>query len=311
MTTDQTVDTAVDLGLDGAIEGSAPTHEELRGHQWLWIMRRSLGLTRTRIGLGIVVLMVAIALFGRFVAPHSPTEFVAAPNAGPSANALFGADTLGRDVFSRWLYGGLTVVWMSGAATIVGIVIGTAVGLVAAYSRNWLDDVLMRGNDVLLSFPQIIFILLVVSAFGPKLWLIVLAVGLTHAPRVARVMRGAGQEVVERDFIKSAEVVGEKRWRIVFGELLPNVTSPLLVEIGLRMTYSIGIIAAVSFLGLGLQPPTADWGLMINENRLAIAVQPWAVFLPVLAIGLLTVGTNLVTDGVARAAIGLDRGGKS
>ena len=134
----------------------------------------------------------------------------------------------------------------------------------------------MRGNDVLLSFPAIIFVLLVVSAIGPKLWLIVLTVGLTHAPRVARVMRGAGQEVVERDFIKAAEVVGEKRWRIVFGELLPNVTSPLLVEIGLRMTYSIGIVAAVSFLGFGLQPPTADWGLMINENRLAIAVQPWA-----------------------------------
>ena len=311
MSTDQTVDTAVDLGLEGAIEGSAPTHEELRGHQWLWIMRRSLGLTRTRIGLGIVVLMVAIALFGRFVAPHSPTEFVAAPNAGPSANALFGADALGRDVFSRWLYGGFTVLWLSTAATVVGIVLGTAVGLVAAYSRNWLDDVLMRGNDVLLSFPAIIFILLAVSAIGPKLWLLVLTVGLTHAPRVARVMRGAGQEVVERDFIKTAEVVDEKRWRIVAGELLPNVTSPLLVEIGLRMTYSIGIVAAVSFLGFGLQPPTADWGLMINENRLSISIQPWAVFLPILAIGLLTVGTNLVTDGVARAAIGLDRGGKS
>jgi peptide/nickel transport system permease protein len=311
MSTDQTVDTAVDLGLEGAIEGSAPTHEELRGHQWLWIMRRSLGLTRTRIGLGIVVLMVAIALFGRFVAPHSPTEFVAAPNAGPSANALFGADALGRDVFSRWLYGGFTVLWLSTAATVVGIVLGTAVGLVAAYSRNWLDDVLMRGNDVLLSFPAIIFILLAVSAIGPKLWLLVITVGLTHAPRVARVMRGAGQEVVERDFIKAAEVVGEKRWRIVAGELLPNVTSPLLVEIGLRMTYSIGIVAAVSFLGFGLQPPTADWGLMINENRLSISIQPWAVFLPILAIGLLTVGTNLVTDGVARAAIGLDRGGKS
>ena len=311
MTTDQTVDTAVDLGLEGAIEGSAPTHEELRGHQWLWIMRRALGLTRTRIGLGIVVLMVAIAVFGRVVAPFSPTEFVAAPNAGPSADALFGADALGRDVFSRWLYGGLTVLWMSTAATVVGIVLGTAVGLVAAYSRNWLDDVLMRGNDVLLSFPAIIFILLVVSAFGPKLGLIVLAVGLTHAPRVARVMRGAGQEVVERDFIRAAEVVGEKRWRIVVGEILPNVTSPLLVELGLRMTYSIGLVAGVSFLGFGLQPPTADWGLMINENRLAITVQPWAVYLPVIAIALLTVGTNLVTDGVARAAIGLDRGGKS
>ena len=311
MSTDQTVDTAVDLGLEGAIEGHAPVDEELRGHQWLWIMRRAAGLTRTRIGLGIVILMVLIAVFGRFVAPHSPTEFVAVPNSAPSSTALFGADALGRDVFSRWLYGGLTVLWMSAVATALGIVLGTGVGLVAAYSRNWLDDVLMRGNDVLLSFPAIIFVLLAVSAVGPKLWLIVLTVGFTHAPRVARVMRGAGQEVVERDFIKAAEVVGEKRWRIVAGELLPNVTSPLLVEIGLRMTYSIALVAAVSFIGVGLQPPTADWGLMINENRLSISVQPWAVFLPVIAIGLLTVGTNLITDGVARAAIGLDRGGKS
>jgi peptide/nickel transport system permease protein len=311
MSTDQTIDTAVDLGLEAAIEGHIPADEELRGHQWLWILRRSLALTRTRIGLAIVAVMVAIALIGPLVAPHSPTEFVAVPNSGPSSAALFGGDALGRDVFSRWLHGGLTVLWMSGAATLVGIVVGTTVGLVAAYSRNWLDDVLMRGNDVLLSFPAIIFVLLAVSAVGPKLWLIVLTVGFTHAPRVARVMRGAGQEVVERDFIKAAEVVGEKRWRIVTGELLPNVTSPLLVEIGLRMTYSINLVAAVSFLGFGLQPPTADWGLMINENRLAIGIQPWSVFLPVLAIGLLTVGTNLVTDGVARAAIGLDRGGKS
>jgi peptide/nickel transport system permease protein len=146
-----------------------------------------------------------------------------------------------------------------------------------------------------------------VSALGAKLWLIVLTVGLTHAPRVARVMRGAALEVVERDFIKSAEVVGEKRWRIVFGELLPNVTSPLLVETGLRMTYSIALVAGISFLGFGLQPPTADWGLMINENRLSITVQAWAVMLPVIAIGLLTVGTNLVTDGISRALIGLDR----
>ena len=310
MSSEQTVDTAVDLPVEGAVE-PIPATEKLRGHQWLWILRSAAQLTRTRIGMLIVGLMLAIAIFGPLVAPHSPTEFVAAPNAGPSAKALFGADALGRDVFSRWLHGGLTVIWLSAAATLVGIVAGTMVGLVAAYSRNWLDDVLMRGNDVLLSFPQIIFILLAVSAIGPKLWLIVLTVGFTHAPRVARVMRGAGQEVVERDFIKAAEVVGEKRWRIVFGELLPNVTSPLLVELGLRMTYSIGLVAAVSFLGFGLQPPTADWGLMINENRLSITVQPWAVFMPVLAIGLLTVGTNLITDGVARAAIGLDRGAKS
>jgi peptide/nickel transport system permease protein len=309
--TEQTVDTAGDIGLEGAVEGTVPPAAVLQRRPWLGILRSALRLTRTRIGVGIVALIVAIAVFGPLVAPHSPTEFVAPPNSGPSGTAVFGADALGRDVLSRFLHGGLTVLWLSAAATLLGVAVGVIVGLVAAYARNWLDDVLMRTNDVVLAFPQIVLVLLAVSAIGPKLWLIVVTVAITHAPRVARVMRGAAQEVVERDFVKAAEAVGEKRSRIVFGELLPNVTSPLMVELGLRMTYSIGLVAAVSFLGFGLQPPTADWGLMINENRLSITVQPWAVALPILAIGLLTVGTNLITDGVARAAIGIDRGGKS
>jgi peptide/nickel transport system permease protein len=303
---DQTIDTAVDIGLEAAVEPVGPG-AVLQRRPWLGILRDALRIGRTRVGLVIVTVVVAVAVFGPLVAPHSPTEFVAAPNTGPSSDAIFGADALGRDVFSRFLHGGLSVLWMSAAATLIGVGTGVGIGLLAAYSRNWLDDVLMRGSDVVLAFPQIILALLAVSAIGAKLWLIVIVVAIGHMPRVARVMRGAAQEVVERDFVKAAEAVGEKRSRIIFGELLPNVTSPLLVELGLRMTYSIGLIAAVSFLGIGLQPPTADWGLMINENRLSITVQAWSVLLPVLAIGLLTVGTNLITDGIARAAIGIDR----
>jgi peptide/nickel transport system permease protein len=303
---DQTIDTAVDIGLEAAVEPVGPG-ALLQRRPWLGILRDALRIGRTRVGLVIVTVVVAVAVFGPLVAPHSPTEFVGAPNSGPSSDAVFGADALGRDVFSRFLHGGLSVLWMSAAATLIGVGTGVGIGLVAAYSRNWLDDVLMRGSDVVLAFPQIILALLAVSVIGPKLWLIVLVIAIGHTPRVARVMRGAALEVVERDFVKAAEAVGEKRSRIVFGELLPNVTSPLLVELGLRMTYSIGLIAAVSFLGFGLQPPTADWGLMINENRLSITVQAWSVLLPVLAIGLLTVGTNLITDGIARAAIGIGR----
>jgi peptide/nickel transport system permease protein len=161
---------------------------------------------------------------------------------------------------------------------------------------------------VFMAFPQIVLALLLVTAFGPKVWLIVLTVGISHAPRVARVIRGAAVQIVERDFVKAAEAVGEPRRRIIFGELLPNVTSPLLVELGLRLTYSIGLIAGINFLGLGLQPPTSDWGLMMNENRLALTFQPWGVLLPIIAIALLTIGTNLLTDAFARAAIGIDRG---
>ena len=300
-------DQTVDRALDRVLSEPVPPADAGGSRSRFALLADAARLTRTRIGLAIVGIVVLIALGGPLIAPYSPTEFVAIPNSAPSDEALFGADALGRDVWSRFLHGGRSVLWLAVAATGLGIVVGVVVGLIAAYSRNWLDDVLMRSNDVLLAFPQIIFVLLAVSALGAKLWLIVLTVGLTHAPRVARVMRGAALEVVERDFVKSAEVVGEKRWRIVFGELLPNVTSPLLVETGLRMTYSIGLVAGISFLGFGLQPPTADWGLMINENRLSITVQAWAVMLPVIAIGLLTVGTNLVTDGISRALIGLDR----
>lgn len=304
-----TVDTAVDLALEAGVE-PVGGGTSLQRRPWLGILRDALRLGRTKIGLAMVTFLVLIALFGPLVAPHSSTEFIGVPNSGPSGDALFGTDALGRDVWSRFLNGGRSVLWMSAAATLLGVGIGVIIGLVAAYARNWLDDVLMRASDVVLAFPQIILALLAVTAIGPKLWLIVLVVAIGHMPRVARVIRGAAQEVVERDFVKAAEAVGEKRSRIVLGELLPNVTSPLLVELGLRMTYSIALIAGLSFLGFGLQPPSSDWGLMINDNRLSITVQAWAVVLPVIAIGLLTVGTNLITDGIARAAIGIDRASK-
>lgn len=280
----------------------------VRRRQWAALMRATLRQWRGRIGLGIFTLMVLIALAGPLIAPHSPTAFVTAPNSQPSSQALFGGDALGRDVWSRFLNGGRTVLGMSLAATLIGVGLGLVVGLTAAYLRGVADEILMRIADVFMAFPQIVLALLLVAAFGPSVPLIILIVGISHAPRVARVIRGAALQVVERDFVKAAEAVGEPRRRIIFGELLPNVTSPLLVELGLRLTYSIGLIAALNFIGNGVQPPTADWGVMINENRLAVSFQPWGVVLPVVAIALLTIGTNLLTDAFARAVIGLERG---
>jgi peptide/nickel transport system permease protein len=300
-----------ELGLAdaiGSVSGADVGRVRSSGHRHgLATVRASLRFRRTQIGIAVVGVLLAVAVVGPLVAPHAPTQFVGAPNSAPSGSAIFGTDALGRDVLSRFLHGGWTVVWMSGAATLVGVVLGAVVGLVAAYAGGWLDGVLMRVTDVLLAFPAIVFALLVVAIFGPSVWLIVICVALTHAPRVTRVLRGAGQEVVAREFVLAAEAVGERRWRILLNEVLPNVASPLLVETGLRVTYSIALVAALSFLGFGLQPPASDWGLMVNENRLAIGAQPWSVLVPVIAIGLLTVGTNLVTDGVARAVVGIDR----
>jgi len=142
---------------------------------------------------------------------------------------------------------------------------------------------------------------------GPRLWLIVLMVGISHAPRIARVTRAATLDVVTRDFVRAVEALGVPRRKILALEVLPNISSPLLVEFGLRLTYSVIIIAGLSFLGFGMQPPAADWGLMINENRIGISVQPWAVVAPVVLIAALTIGTNLMADGLSRAMTGIQR----
>lgn len=285
----------------GVAKGTRQHGELVRLLQDSWHVRR------TKVGIGILLAMLALVIFGPYVAPYTPTEFVGPPFSGPTDAAVLGTDYIGHDVLTRVLYGGRTVITLALAATVLGLVVGVTLGLVAGYARRWADETVMRILDVVLAFPSIVLSLLFVSVFGPRLWLIVLLVGLSHAPRIARVTRVAAMEVAQRDFVRAAEALGVSRARILGAEILPNITSPLLVEFGLRLTYSIGIIAALSFLGFGLQPPAADWGLMINENRIGITVQPYAVFIPVVLIGILTIATNLIADGVARALVGIDR----
>jgi peptide/nickel transport system permease protein len=293
--------------LEPQLLSAAVTPAAKRRREWVQTLLDAWSFSRTKAGFAIFVLVLLVALVGPLLAPHTPTQFVGKPYAGPSAKAILGTDNLGRDVLSRVLWGGRTVFGLSVAATAIGLFFGVTLGLVAGYARAWVDDLIMRLLDVFLAFPQIVLALLFVSVVGPKLWLIVLIVGLSHAPRIARVARAATLEVVGRDFVKAAEALGVPRRKILLFEVLPNITSPLLVEFGLRLTYSIGLIAALSFLGMGMQPPAADWGLMIQENRLAITVQPYGVVVPVALIGVLTIGTNLMADGLARALIGIDR----
>jgi peptide/nickel transport system permease protein len=284
-----------------------PVHAARRHAEWVMTAQEAWGMGRTKVGVGIFAFIVALAVVGPWIAPYSPTEFVGLPYAPPSSGVWLGTDYIGRDVVTRVLYGGRTVITLALAATLIGLGLGVTLGLITGYARRWLDETIMRILDVVLAFPQIVLTLLFVSILGPRLWLIVLMVGIGHAPRIARVIRAATLEVAQRDFVRAAEAFGVSRLKIVFSEILPSTTSPLLVEFGLRLTYSIGLIAALSFLGFGLQPPAADWGLMINENRIGIIVQPWPVFMPVLLIGILTIGTNLIADGMGRALIGIER----
>lgn len=271
------------------------------------LMRNALRLRRTQIGLALTLFILAIAVLGPRLAPHDPSAFVGTPSSTGIPGLLFGTDHIGQDVWSRFLNGGLTILALAAVSTTLGLVLGIAVGLISAYARNILDDILMRIMDVILAFPQIMLALVAIATVGPNPLTIILAVGLTTMPRVARVTRGAAQPVVERDFVAAAEAIGVPRVRILLSEIFPNILSPLLVEASLRLTYAIGVIAALAFLGFTTNPGAADWGLMINENRIALTVQPWGVVLPVMAIALLTMGTGLIGDGIARASAGIDR----
>jgi peptide/nickel transport system permease protein len=295
------------------------------------IIRQAVKLGRVRLGLGIAGLLFLIALVGPFLAPFGSTEYVDIPNVtdvsqkefeidyyggNPVSRAIFdgrsifGTDYFGQDVLSRFLFGGRSILILAAIATALALIVGSTLGLLAAYLRGKADEAIMRTLDVMLSFPQVLLSLVVISMFGPSRVLIIFAVGFSTTPRIARIVRGAAVPVVERDFISAAEAIGESRRRVLFNEILPNVSSALLVEANLRLTYSIGLIAALAFLGFTPDPNAANWGLMIQENRVALTVQPWGVILPTVAIALLTIGTGLIGDGLSRVSAGIDRGGK-
>jgi len=274
------------------------------------LIRQAMKLRRTQIGVTLSLLLIAVALIGPFVAPFGSTEYVDMPNTLSVPGTLLGTDYFGQDVLSRFLFGGRTILILAVIATSIGITLGTTLGLSAAYLRGRYDEIIMRALDVILSFPQVLLSLVVISMFGPSNVLIICTVGLSTTPRIARIIRGAAIGVVERDFISAAEALGETRKRVVFAEVLPNVTSSLLVEMNLRLTYSVGLIASLAFLGFTPEPNAANWGLMIQENRVALTEQPWGVVLPTIALALMTIGTGLVGDGLSRVSAGIDRGGK-
>jgi peptide/nickel transport system permease protein len=256
---------------------------------------------RLVVGLVITLFITLIAIIGPWLAPYGENEIVGKPFT--HEGSVLGTDYLGQDVLSRVLYGGASILVISLLATVLGMVLGIIIGVVAAYAGGWLDEVIMRLNDVALAFPQILLALLVLTAVDqPSWWVIVLLVGASHAPRVARLARGVALGIVSRDYVVAAEALGESRMRVIMAEVLPNMNAPLLAEAGLRLTYSIGLIAGIGFLGFASNPGAADWGYMINENRLALLVQPWGVLAPVIIIGIFTIGTNLMADGIAQLA---------
>jgi peptide/nickel transport system permease protein len=267
-------------------------------------MRASFRFLRIRsgaIGLTVVVLVVAIAFLGRYVAPHDPSMPVGAPLSGPSSTAHLGTDFLGRDVLSRLLYGGRSVIGLAAAATILAYVVGLAIGLVAGYTRSKVDPILMRTVDVMLAFPPLLFLLVLITGAGTGVGVLIIGVAAIQAPSISRIVRTATLEVSVRGYVEAAIARGERAFAVILREVLPNILAPVLVDAGLRFTYSILIIASVNYLGLGLQPPASDWALLISENREYIALNVWAVLAPAAMIAMLTIGVNLMGDAIARS----------
>jgi peptide/nickel transport system permease protein len=273
------------------------------------ILRAALRTLRGRIGAGLALFVLAIVFLGP-LSPASPTDFAATPFSESSVDGagLLGTDVLGRSVFDRVLHGGLNLMLLAFAATVVAVGSGALIGVVAAYRRGFVENLLMRSVDMVLAIPQLVFALLLLSLIGPQWWLLILAVGLSQAPQTARVIYGAAQSVTEKDFVKAVAVWGVPTRLILARHVLPNLTTPLMVELGLRLSYSIVLIAGLSFLGFGAPPPSPDWGVMVNENRIGLASNAWGVLAPALLLALLAVGTNTFADAIARANLGENRG---
>jgi peptide/nickel transport system permease protein len=281
----------------------------IRTPRMLAILRDALGTSRGRVGAVLLGVVLLIAIAGPLVAPKSATAFGTSPFGSPSSSLPLGGDVLGRDVLSRLLDGGWQILLMGAVATVLAVALGAILGVVAAYQRGAADTLVMRSVDVLLAFPSVVLALLLVSVAGPNIELLTVAVVIAQAPQVARVVHSAALDVCEREYVSAARLMGEPSWKVMAGEIVPNLTSVLMVETGLRLTYSIIIISGLSFLGFGLQPPAPNWGTMINENRGGLASNVWPVVGPAVMLVLLTVGTNTLTDAIARVSLGLeDRG---
>lgn len=260
---------------------------------------RRLDTAAGRVGFCLCVVLIVVAIFGPLLAPHPPDAPVGASGVGPSGDALLGTDFLGRDVLSRVLYGGRSVLLLGAAATALGYATGLVIGLVAGIARERLDGLLMRTVDILLAFPALLILLVLITGAGSSVWVLVTGVALVQAPGISRVARTATQEVAVTGYVEAARVRGESNGALLRREILPNIFSPLAATFGLRFTLSVVLIASVNFLGLGLQPPAADWGLMVSENRQILNLNPMSVLAPALMIGLLTIAITLVGDALA------------
>ena len=255
-----------------------------------------------KFGLLVILIYIVVALFAPFIAPYGEAEVFPIPYAPWSSEFVFGTDQIGRDIFSRLIYGARNTVGIAVATTALAFIIGGVLGLAAAIARGWLDQLLSRTVDVLMAIPSLIFALVLLSIFGSTVTNLIIIIAVLDSTRVFRLTRAVSINVVVMDYVEAARLRGEGLIWIMRREILPNILPPLIAEFGLRFCFVFLTIAALSFLGVGIQPPTADWGSMVRENASLIQFAQYDLkagltpLLPAAAIALLTVAVNFVVD---------------
>jgi peptide/nickel transport system permease protein len=289
------------LPSSSAVKGAVPAE----GRRFLSSFRSLFDRPVTAIGTSIFLLFLFLAVTGPWLAPYGSNEQVYADaRQPPSTEHWFGTDHLGRDVFSRILHGSREVLFEAGIGTMLAVLCGMTFGLIAGYRRGWIDEVMMRFFDSLLALPALLLALLLLGTVGRSRFSVLIVIVIVYTPIVARVARSVVLSVREKAFVEAAKIQGESGGRIMFREILPSVMPALTVEGALRFSYAIFLVASLGFLGVGVQPPSPNWGLMVAEARPHVTQLPWSLFFPAAAIALLVIGVNLMADGIKRTLVG-------
>ena len=258
-----------------------------------------------KFGILIVLIYSIVAIFAPFIAPYGEREILGRSFELWSDKYPLGTDTLGRDMLSRMIFGARNTIGLALSITILAFLLGSLTGMIAAALGGWVDQILSRIVDVLMSIPSLIFALLILSIFGTSVPYLIATITVIDATRVFRLARATAMNVVVMDYVEVARVRGEKLDWVIRKEILPNITAPLLAEFGLRFCFVFLFISALSFLGLGLQPPSADWGSMVRDNASLITFEDITPLLPAGAIALLTVAVNFIVDWLLHKSSGL------
>jgi len=256
-------------------------------------------------GLFVIFTYAIMGVFAPIIAPYGEAQVIASAFAEADDKMLLGADQLGRDMFSRIVYGARNTVGIALLATMLAFFMGAIAGLLAAVSGGWFDQLLGRFADVVMSIPSLIFALLLLSIFGTSVIVLVVVIAIIYSPRVYRLTRAVAGNIVVMDYVEAARLRGEGRWYLIRREILPNSTAPLIAEFGLEFCFVFLLVAGLSFLGLGIQPPTADWGSMVRENATLVSFGLITPLIPAGAIPLLTVSVNFVVDWMLYRSSGL------